>query len=128
MPKTPPEQQSPFPGSANPASSRTSHRHEAHRQHRQQDRGDGGDGDDYRDEGDMTRDVLLRSGAVRRRYGNCSDMWLHRRLHDDSGFPGPIYIGRLRYWRLSDLLAWERAQANAPPQRTGCAARAGAAA
>jgi predicted DNA-binding transcriptional regulator AlpA len=51
-------------------------------------------------------DVLLRAGRVRRRYG-ASDMWLHRRLHDDSGFPRPIVIGRLRFWRLSELKAWE---------------------
>ena len=53
-------------------------------------------------------DILLRSAAVRSRYGNCSDMWLHRRLNDDFGFPKPIYLGRLRYWRLSDLIAWEK--------------------
>ena len=23
------------------------------------------------------------------------------------GFPRPIYIGRFRYWRLSELVAWE---------------------
>jgi len=58
-------------------------------------------------------DVLLRSPAVRQRY-RCSDMWIHRRLKDASGFPRPIYIAGIRHWRLSDLLAWEAAQAEQP--------------
>ena len=45
---------------------------------------------------------------VRARYGNVSDMWLHRRLNNPaSGFPKPIYLGRQRYWRLADLIEWE---------------------
>lgn len=52
-------------------------------------------------------EVFLRSGEVRRRYANASEMWLHRRLRDDSEFPKPIRIERYRYWRLSDLQAWE---------------------
>jgi hypothetical protein len=89
----------PAPGAAR--SSFTTHQ-------RHGDRRDSDSGDD-----DPADDILLRSAAVRRRY-RCSDMWLHRRLHDDSRFPRPIYIGRDRYWRLSDLLAWERAQAERP--------------
>ena len=38
-------------------------------------------------------------------------MWIERRLKDDSGFPRPVYFGRFRYWLLSDLERWERAQA-----------------
>jgi hypothetical protein len=57
--------------------------------------------------GDADDDVLLRSAAVRRRYGGASDMWLSRRLRDGSGFPLPLIISRTRYWRKSDLLAWE---------------------
>ena len=70
-------------------------------------------------------DIFLRSGAVRRRYGNASDMWLHRRLRDDSGFPQPIVIGYTRYWRLSDLEAWEkqRAISGDAPTRRGNARR-----
>ena len=26
-------------------------------------------------------------------------------------FPRPMYIGRLRYWRLGDLVEWERTRA-----------------
>lgn len=36
-------------------------------------------------------------------------MWLWRRLHDeDSGFPDPIRITGRRFWRLRDLVGWER--------------------
>jgi hypothetical protein len=46
---------------------------------------------------------------VRQRYGNASDMWLWRRLRDDSKFPRPIEIRKRRYWKLSELIMWERA-------------------
>ena len=52
--------------------------------------------------------VFLPSGAVRSRYDHASDMWLDRRLKDDSGFPRPVYIAKRRYWRLADLELWER--------------------
>jgi hypothetical protein len=35
-------------------------------------------------------------------------MWIHRRLTDGSGFPQPLVINRRRFWKLSELLAWER--------------------
>jgi hypothetical protein len=54
---------------------------------------------------------LLNAGQVKRRYGNASDMWLWRRLHDSSGFPPPLFICGRRFWKLSTLLAWERARA-----------------
>jgi hypothetical protein len=60
---------------------------------------------------------FLTSRAVRARYGNCSDMWIYRRLHDASGFPWPIEITGRRFWKLSALIAWERARAKAPGQR-----------
>jgi hypothetical protein len=59
---------------------------------------------------DPAEDVFRTSAEVRRRYG-VSDMWVHRRLTDGSGFPQPLVINRRRFWKLSDLLAWERAQA-----------------
>lgn len=44
--------------------------------------------------------------------GGVSDMTLHRWLHrEDLDFPKPIYIGRRRYWRESEVLAWLDAQA-----------------
>lgn len=53
--------------------------------------------------------VLVPTGQVRQRYGGRSHMWIERRLADpESGFPRPVYIGKRRYWRLADLVAWER--------------------
>ena len=50
---------------------------------------------------------LLPARAVWERYGVTS-MSLHRWISEPSlAFPAPVYIGRFRYWRLSDLLAWE---------------------
>lgn len=59
-------------------------------------------------------DQYLTSAQVRARYGGCSQMWLHRKLQNpNSGFPQPVKLGggRLRYWRLSELVAWEKASA-----------------
>jgi hypothetical protein len=68
-----------------------------------------GDRDDPdSDDGD---DRLLTAAQVKRRYGNASDMWLWRRLHDLSGFPQPLFICCRRFWRLSVLIAWERQRA-----------------
>jgi predicted DNA-binding transcriptional regulator AlpA len=52
----------------------------------------------------------IQAGAVRQLCGGVSDMWLHRRLRDDPTFPKPIYIGRRRYWREADIIAWLEAQ------------------
>jgi hypothetical protein len=38
-------------------------------------------------------------------------MWVERRLQNDPNFPRPIYIGRLRYFEVEKLAAWERAVA-----------------
>jgi predicted DNA-binding transcriptional regulator AlpA len=62
---------------------------------------------------DDSDDYFLTAVQVRRRYGNASDMWLWRRLRDDSNFPRPIEIRKRRYWKLSELIAWERACASA---------------
>ena len=49
----------------------------------------------------------LPAGQVRARYG-VSDMSLWRWLRDPKlGFPAPIKIHNRRYWKLSDLQAWE---------------------
>jgi predicted DNA-binding transcriptional regulator AlpA len=63
-------------------------------------------GDTPADDGD---DCFLTAVQVRQRYGDASDMWLWRLLRDDSNFPRPIEIRKRRYWKLSDLIAWERA-------------------
>jgi hypothetical protein len=56
-------------------------------------------------------DQFIPTAHVRTRYGGRSHMWIERRLHDASNFPRPLYIAKRRYWRLSDLVAWERNQA-----------------
>jgi predicted DNA-binding transcriptional regulator AlpA len=53
-----------------------------------------------------TIDPLLPADQVRVMFGGVSSMWLHRRLRDDSGFPAPIFIEGLRYWRKSEIDAW----------------------
>jgi predicted DNA-binding transcriptional regulator AlpA len=38
-------------------------------------------------------------------------MWLVRMLKRDKSFPRPVKIGRLNFFRLDELIAWERAAA-----------------
>ncbi len=60
-------------------------------------------------------DPYLGAAQVRQRYGDASVMWLHRRLHDDSGFPQPdLVVNTRRFWRLSSLMTWERRRAASP--------------
>ncbi|MBH5369913.1 hypothetical protein [Bradyrhizobium glycinis] len=56
-------------------------------------------------------DALIRTSQLRARYGGVSHMWVERRLKDDPAFPRPLYIARNRFWRLADLVEWERAVA-----------------
>ena len=59
-----------------------------------------------------TTPQYLTSNQLRARYGGRSHMWIERRLKDDEApLPRPIYIGRLRYWKLPEIEAWERQQA-----------------
>jgi predicted DNA-binding transcriptional regulator AlpA len=51
---------------------------------------------------------FLPARRVRERYG-VTDMTLWRWLRDEEkNFPQPIYLGRFRYFRVSDLENWER--------------------
>lgn len=43
------------------------------------------------------------------RYPCRNHMWLLRRIEHD-GFPAPTKMGRLRYWRLDQIEAWENGQ------------------
>ena len=61
-------------------------------------------------------EYFLPATQVRARYGNCSDMWLWRRLRDGSGFPPPVLIAARRFWRLTSLIEWERERAVPAPQ------------
>ncbi|SUZ31117.1 hypothetical protein ROE7235_00852 [Roseibaca ekhonensis] len=54
---------------------------------------------------------FLTGPQVQARYQK-SAVTIWRWVRDDAlGFPAPIQINRLNYWRLSDLEAWEAAQA-----------------
>jgi predicted DNA-binding transcriptional regulator AlpA len=60
---------------------------------------------------------FISSAELRARYGGRSQMWIARRLADPrSGFPRPYRFGdgRFRYWKLSELEAWEQSCAAAP--------------
>jgi predicted DNA-binding transcriptional regulator AlpA len=55
------------------------------------------------------RDGYLTAGQVVERYST-SMSWILRR-QADSGFPPAIKLGgRLRFWRVADIEAWERKQ------------------
>lgn len=52
---------------------------------------------------------FLPTRKVRVRYGDVSEVTIDRWVSDPSlGFPKPIYIGRMRYWRIKDLETFER--------------------
>ena len=55
-------------------------------------------------------DRFLTTRQVRARYGDASEMWIWRRLQDTSGFPKPMEICGRRFWKLSDLIVWERSR------------------
>lgn len=58
-------------------------------------------------EGQASSDVFLPARKVWERYG-VTYMTLWRWQNSPKmGFPDPIYLGNLRYWRLADILAWE---------------------
>jgi predicted DNA-binding transcriptional regulator AlpA len=60
-------------------------------------------------------EVYLTGPQLKLRFGGVTDFTLHRWLnHKTLDFPKPIYIGTKRYWRLSDLVAYERKCASRP--------------
>jgi hypothetical protein len=95
--KTPADQVSPYVSAADDRPEQARARPEAAQQR-------AGYADARADEDDR----YLNSRQVRARYADVSDMWLHQRLKDDSGFPKPLEICGRRFWKLSDLLDWER--------------------
>ena len=42
------------------------------------------------------------------RYGGRSQMWFWRKLRDDTKFPRPMYLGRLRFFKISELEEYEQ--------------------
>lgn len=56
-------------------------------------------------------DKRIQAAAVRAICGDVSDMTLWRWSNDQSlNFPKPIYIGRRRFWRESEVVNWLEAQ------------------
>lgn len=52
----------------------------------------------------------LTAAQMMARYGGVSHMWLLRRTAKDD-FPKPVYFGRLRFWRRTEIEQWERSKA-----------------
>lgn len=53
----------------------------------------------------------IPAARTRELCGGISDMQLWRLLNDEKvAFPRPIYIGRRRYWREADVIAWLNSQ------------------
>ena len=50
----------------------------------------------------------LTAQQLRARYGGRSEMWLDRIMARDPTFPRHIYIGRLRFWALDEIEAYEQ--------------------
>jgi predicted DNA-binding transcriptional regulator AlpA len=66
-------------------------------------------------------DSFLPASGVWRRYGVTS-MTLHRWLADaELDFPRPFYLGRFRFWRISELAAWESKQPRVSTKQTAAA-------
>jgi predicted DNA-binding transcriptional regulator AlpA len=55
--------------------------------------------------------VWISAPQLCARYGGLSHMWLARMLKRDPTFPRPTKFGRLRFFRVDELVAWERAAA-----------------
>ena len=53
----------------------------------------------------------IPAGEVLHLCGDVSAMTLHRWINNlDLDFPKPQYIGRRRYWREADIIAWLEAR------------------
>lgn len=62
----------------------------------------------------IEQEKRITAAAVREVCGSVSDMTIWRWQNDPAlNFPKPIYIGRRRYWREADVVAWLNAQAEA---------------
>lgn len=55
-------------------------------------------------------DHFLQANRVWARYG-VSFMTINRWIKDERiAFPPPVYFGRLRFWKIEELEAWEESQ------------------
>ncbi|MGO8839717.1 MAG: DNA-binding protein [Methyloceanibacter sp.] len=57
----------------------------------------------------------LPAKIVRIRYGVCGRTLARWEENPKLGFPQPIRINKNRFWRLEDLVNWERARAAGKP-------------
>ena len=55
-----------------------------------------------------TETVYISAPQVCDRYGGVSHMWLERILKRDATFPRPTKFGRWRFFKIEELVAWER--------------------
>lgn len=59
---------------------------------------------------------LIPAKAVRELLGGICDFTLYRWLRREAlELPRPVYLGRRRYWREADLIAWLDAQSRKDP-------------
>jgi predicted DNA-binding transcriptional regulator AlpA len=62
--------------------------------------------------------VWMSTNQVLARYGGRSQMWLWRKIQKEPAFPRPTYFGRMLFFRVDELEAYERAAvATTPPAR-----------
>jgi predicted DNA-binding transcriptional regulator AlpA len=66
---------------------------------------------DLQDTGTQASDTAVWKDArqVRAHFGGRSAMWLHRKKRDRT-FPTATYFGRRKFFRVSEITAWERRQ------------------
>jgi hypothetical protein len=61
--------------------------------------------------------VLLPISAVRQRYNGVAVTTIERWVGDpEIAMPRPRYIGRMRFWRLDELAAWEASRPSVNPR------------
>jgi hypothetical protein len=73
---------------------------------------------------DGAEDAYLPAAVVCERY-QVTTMSLQRWLVDEEmAFPRPLYFGRFRYWRVAELVAWERSRPRHGKRDPASAARA----
>lgn len=55
--------------------------------------------------------VYISVSQICARYGGRTRMWFERLYRDDSDFPRAFVLRKIRYFRLADVIAWERRRA-----------------
>lgn len=60
-------------------------------------------------------ETYITAADLRARFGGRSETWLWRLVNDNrANFPQPVIVRRYRYWRLSEIEAWEEANRAKP--------------